>query len=159
MIWWRIEIMNLLMQLYPVSCCFLHFGCDRGSLFLYFRSIIWCLQCHRFGHTHQKCASGLVHGICNESGHGESPCFSPLHCWNYSGAHASGDMNCPMYRNEKAIQELGVMEGLSKNSWNQTQAWGKVLCISPSTTHKELNSSCLFSDQTEFGYNHNTNQK
>jgi hypothetical protein len=100
MIWWRVEIMNLLMQLHPVSCFFLHFVYDRVSVCLYFPSIRWCLQCQRFGHTHQKCASDLVHGICNESGHGESPCFSPLHGGNYSGAHASGDGNCPVYQNE-----------------------------------------------------------
>jgi hypothetical protein len=63
-----------------------------------------------------KSASGLVHYICSESGHDESPCFSPLHCENYSRAHASGDRNCLMYQDEKAIQELGIMEGLSKTS-------------------------------------------
>jgi hypothetical protein len=46
-------------------------------------------------------------------GHGEKPCPIPPHCVNCSRAHASADKESPVFRQEKAIQELRDKDGLS----------------------------------------------
>jgi hypothetical protein len=72
-----------------------------------------CFRCQKFGHTQQRCASNLVCAHCCENGHGDEPCPNPSHCVNSSRAHASGDRKCPIYQDEKCIQELRAKEGLS----------------------------------------------
>jgi hypothetical protein len=72
-----------------------------------------CYRCQKFGHTQQRCASNLVCGHCGENGHGEEPYPDPPHCVNCSGAHASTDRRCPVFLDEKAIQELCVKDSLS----------------------------------------------
>jgi hypothetical protein len=58
--------------------------------------------------------------LCNSSSsvaeaalYGEALYSDLAYCVNCSGAHASRDRNCPVYRDERAIQELRVKEGLS----------------------------------------------
>jgi hypothetical protein len=72
-----------------------------------------CFRCQKFGHTQQTRISNLVCGDCDEIGHEDGPCPGPLNCISYWGAHASGDRDCPLYREEMVIQELRNREGLS----------------------------------------------
>jgi hypothetical protein len=88
-------------------------GYERASVRPYIPNPMPCFQCRMFGHTQQRCASSLVGGDCGERGHGEAPCPGPPHCVNCCGAHASGDTNCPVYRDERAIQELLIKGDLS----------------------------------------------
>jgi hypothetical protein len=63
--------------------------------------------------TQQRCASNLVCAHCGESGHGDEPYPYLPHCVICLGAHTSSDRTCPIYLDEKAIQELWAKEGLS----------------------------------------------
>jgi hypothetical protein len=47
-------------------------------------------------------------GHCSESGHGNVPC--PSGC---GGCHPSADKKCPVFVDEKEIQDLKVKEGLT----------------------------------------------
>jgi hypothetical protein len=91
----------------------IHVGCERVPIRPYILYPMRCYRCQKFGHTQQRCASNLVCGHCGENGHGEEPCSNPPHCVNCSGAHASADRRCPVFLDEKAIQELRVKDGLS----------------------------------------------
>jgi hypothetical protein len=88
-------------------------GYERASFRPYIPSSMRCFRCQSFGYTQQKCILSLVCGDYDETGHEEAPWPRPLKSASCSGAHASGDRNCPVYRDERAIQELRVMEGLS----------------------------------------------
>jgi hypothetical protein len=85
---------------------------ERASFRSHMPSSMRCFRCQKFGHTQQKCSSSLVCGDCDEIGHEEGPCPGPLNCVCCSGAHASGDRDCPVYRDERDRQELRIRECL-----------------------------------------------
>jgi hypothetical protein len=64
-------------------------------------------------HSRQRCPSHPVCGQYGEGGHREEPRPNPPHCVNCSGAHASADMKCSVFPQEKAIQEFRAKHGLS----------------------------------------------
>jgi hypothetical protein len=90
----------------------IHVGYGRVPVSPYIPNPMRCHQCQKFGHTQQRCASNLVCGHCGENGYGEEPCPNPPHCVNCSRAHASADRRCPVFLDERAIQELRVKDGL-----------------------------------------------
>jgi hypothetical protein len=91
----------------------IHVGYERVPVHPYIPNPMRCYQCQKFGHTQQRCASNFVCGHCGENGHGEEPCPNPPHYVNCSGAHTSANRRCPVFLDEKAIQELRVEDDLS----------------------------------------------
>jgi hypothetical protein len=96
----------------PSLSLYLHVGYERVPIRPYVPNPMRCYRCRKFGHTQQRCVSHLA-AACGEGRHGEEPCPNPSHCVNCSGAQASADRKCPDFLQEKAIQELGVKDGLS----------------------------------------------
>jgi hypothetical protein len=91
-----------------LSAC-LHAGYERVPVRLHVPNPMRCYRCQ----TQQRCASHFVCGQCAEGRHRQEPRPSPPHCVNCFGAHVSADRKCPIFLEERAIQELRDNDGLS----------------------------------------------
>lgn len=75
-----------------------------------------CYQCQRFNHTRQSCSHAAKCVTCGKDAHeGECPPPSP-HCINCKGDHAASSRDCPVYKDERAIQEIRVKEKVSTSA-------------------------------------------
>ncbi|KAK4885163.1 hypothetical protein RN001_001434 [Aquatica leii] len=79
---------------------------------LYIPDPIRCFKCQNFGHTTLRCNKEAV-CVCGKPLHEGSPCEEPITCINCKGNHSSRSRNCPIYKQEKAIQELKTRENLT----------------------------------------------
>ncbi|CAH1113926.1 unnamed protein product [Psylliodes chrysocephalus] len=71
-----------------------------------------CFRCQRFGHTSVKCEKPQV-CICGKPLHTGSPCTPPIRCVNCEGTHSARSKDCPIYKQEFAIQEIKAKENIS----------------------------------------------
>ncbi|CAH1106560.1 unnamed protein product [Psylliodes chrysocephalus] len=71
-----------------------------------------CFRCQRFGHTSVNCEKPQV-CICGKPLRTGSPCTPPIRCVNCDGTHSARSKDCPIYKQEFAIQELKTKENLS----------------------------------------------
>ncbi|XP_018576628.1 uncharacterized protein LOC108915146 [Anoplophora glabripennis] len=71
-----------------------------------------CFKCQKFGHTSLRCQEEQI-CICGKPLHVGSPCEEPLTCINCNGSHSARSRNCPIYKQETAIQEIKVKENIS----------------------------------------------
>ena len=72
-----------------------------------------CFNCQRFGHTANRCKHSQVCSVCAEKGHDDRSCGNPRHCANCEGDHPAFSRDCPLWRQEKSVQEIKVQRGLS----------------------------------------------
>lgn len=71
-----------------------------------------CFKCQRFGHTSLKCDKEQL-CVCGKPLHVGNPCEEPLTCVNCNGMHSARSRNCPVFKEETAIQELKTKENIS----------------------------------------------
>lgn len=86
-----------------------------------------CFRCQRYGHTAMKCDNQQI-CMCGKPPHESQPCEEPLKCVNCLGDHSSRSKDCPVYKQELAIQEIKVKEKLS-----YLEAKKKVVVQTPKT--------------------------
>lgn len=78
-----------------------------------------CYRCQKFGDTHTCCTSDMCRK-CGVTDYGYTICPCPVQCVNYSGAHASSSLDCPIHLQETAIQKIRVEERLT---FPETRKW------------------------------------
>lgn len=71
-----------------------------------------CYRCQRYGHTASRCKRAQI-CHCGRPTHDGSRCVEPFKCVNCSGVHTARSQNCPLYKQEVAVQELRAREKLS----------------------------------------------
>lgn len=71
-----------------------------------------CFRCQRFGHTSARCDKTEL-CICGKEPHVGSPCNDPIICINCNGEHSARSRNCPVYKEEAAIQKIKTEEKIS----------------------------------------------
>lgn len=64
-----------------------------------------CFVCQRFGHTAQRCNKPKI-CICGQPPHQGVPCSSDVRCVNCGSDHKVTYRNCPVFKEELAIQRL-----------------------------------------------------
>ena len=71
-----------------------------------------CFNCHKFGHTSQRCKSTAK---CQRSGKDkhEEQCDGPQIRSNCNGRHAASAKECPGWKKEKEIQRIRVEKRIS----------------------------------------------
>lgn len=79
---------------------------------LYIPPPMRCFKCQRFGHTSLRCNQEQV-CVCGKPLHMGSTCEEPLICVNCKGPHSARSRNCPIYKQEMAIQEIKAKENIS----------------------------------------------
>lgn len=71
-----------------------------------------CFKCQKFGHTSVRCEKEQI-CICGKPLHVGNPCVEPLTCINCNGSHSARSRNCPVFKQETAIQEIKAKENIS----------------------------------------------
>nr|CAI5827431.1 unnamed protein product [Callosobruchus analis] len=71
-----------------------------------------CFKCQKFGHTSMKCNSEQV-CVCGKPLHEGSACEEPITCVNCQGNHSARSRNCPVFKQEFAIQECRVRNNIT----------------------------------------------
>ncbi|CAH1106017.1 unnamed protein product [Psylliodes chrysocephalus] len=84
-----------------------------------------CFKCQGFGHTSTRCVKEQI-CVCGKSLHMGNPCQPPVKCVNCKGDHSARSKDCPIYKQEVAIQEIKAKENIS-----YTDAKKKVLVHTP----------------------------
>ncbi|CAH1110610.1 unnamed protein product [Psylliodes chrysocephalus] len=79
---------------------------------LYIPAPLRCFRCQHFGHTSMRCEKPQV-CVCGEPIHTGKPCTPPIKCVNCEGSHSTRSKECPVYKQEAAIQEIKIKENLS----------------------------------------------
>lgn len=72
-----------------------------------------CFQCQKFGHTASNCKHEKVCCVCSEKGHDDRSCSNQPKCANCEGNHTSFSKDCPLFQQEKRVQELKIKQKLS----------------------------------------------
>lgn len=72
-----------------------------------------CYRCQRFGHSKLNCKGNELCVSCSLEAHGEESCKNDLSCVNCKGQHAASSRECPVYKQEKKVQELIVKDGIT----------------------------------------------
>lgn len=80
-------------------------GIHRLSVRLFVPQPMQCFQCLRFGHTASRCAR-IKACQCGKPFHSDDPCIDPIKCINCSGQHSTRSRDCPIYKQEAAIQKV-----------------------------------------------------
>ena len=68
-----------------------------------------CFNCQKFGHSRTTCDKQPV-CICGKPPHEGTPCSDPIKCINCGGEHSARSKNCPIFKEEAAIQKIKVLE-------------------------------------------------
>lgn len=71
-----------------------------------------CFRCQLFGHAAIRCTKEQV-CVCGKSLHTGQPCEPPISCINCNGLHSARSRDCPVYKQEVAIQEIKIKDNLS----------------------------------------------
>lgn len=71
-----------------------------------------CFKCQKFGHISARC-NNLEKCVCGSTPHPDTPCSEPMKCVNCEGNHSSRSRNCPIYKEEVAVQKVRVTENIS----------------------------------------------
>ena len=81
----------------------------------YIPSPLRCFKCQHYGHTSTSCeVTSAVCAICGTSSHGADPCTSlKPQCVNCKGEHTAWSRDSPVFKEEKRIRELMVIEKIS----------------------------------------------
>ena len=67
-----------------------------------------CFRCQKFGHTSDRCKHNTTCSVCAEEGHDDRSCRKSAKCTNCEGDHPSSSKECPVWQQEKKIQEIKV---------------------------------------------------
>lgn len=92
-----------------------------------------CFNCQKFGHTAQRCSNDSICkcGLPVSSNH---QCVNPPRCPNCGTNHTANSKDCISYENEKEIQRLKVIQGMTykeaKTLVNHPAYWNKETKIS-----------------------------
>ncbi|XP_049953450.1 uncharacterized protein LOC126470014 [Schistocerca serialis cubense] len=111
-----------------------------------------CYQCQRFNHTRQSCSNSAKCVTCGRDAHeGDCPPPSPR-CVYCQGDHAASSRDCPVYKEERCIQEIWVKEKVSTSAARKLLASRKptllpagkysTVLASPRTTREEATQTC-----------------
>ena len=87
-------------------------GIHRLSVRLFVPQPMQCFQCLRFGHTASRCAR-IKACQCGKPFHSDDPCIDPIKCINCSGQHSTRSRDCPIYKQEAAIQKVKATQKIS----------------------------------------------
>src|SRR5436190_17635702 len=79
---------------------------------IYIPAPMRCFRCQRFGHTSARCTNPPV-CMCGKEPHEGTNCVEPLQCVNCKGNHSARSRNCPVFKQEAAIQEVKTKENIS----------------------------------------------
>ncbi|CAH1110656.1 unnamed protein product [Psylliodes chrysocephalus] len=94
-----------------------------------------CFRCQRFGHTAIRCTKDQV-CVCGKPIHTGNPCSPPVSCIYCQGPHPAISKNCPIFKQEVAIQEIKTKENLS-----YFEAKKKVVINTPNPNFSYSNAS------------------
>ncbi|CAH1107164.1 unnamed protein product [Psylliodes chrysocephalus] len=84
-----------------------------------------CFKCQGFSHTATRCTKEQI-CVCGKSLHVGSQCQPPVKCINCKGDHSARSKDCPIYKQEVAIQEIKAKENIS-----YTDARKKIIIPTP----------------------------
>lgn len=87
-------------------------GIHRLTVRMFIPQPMQCFQCLRFGHPASRCARMKV-CHCGKPFHSDDPCLDPIKCINCSGQHSSRSRDCPIYKQEAAIQQVKARQKIS----------------------------------------------
>lgn len=73
-----------------------------------------CFNCQKFGHTTQSCDKEPI-CICGKALHQGESCTDPIICVNCNGEHSARSKNCPIFKEEAAIQRIKTLEKIPYN--------------------------------------------
>ena len=102
-----------------------------------------CFTCQRYGHTSNRCKRSTVCSVCAEEGHDNRSCENQKKCINCDGDHPAFSKECPLWKQERAIQEVKVKRKLSYfeakkvvlgNSVSSTPLFSSVVSVKRPTT-------------------------
>lgn len=79
---------------------------------LYIPAPMRCFRCQKFGHTATRCSNEQV-CVCGKKLHEGTPCDQPVTCVNCKGPHNARSRDCPVFKQEVAIQELKAKENIT----------------------------------------------
>ncbi|KAJ8943554.1 hypothetical protein NQ314_009708 [Rhamnusium bicolor] len=68
-----------------------------------------CFNCQKFGHSKNSCDKEPT-CVCGKALHVGTTCTEPVNCVNCGGEHFARSKNCPIFKEEAAIQKIKVLE-------------------------------------------------
>ena len=87
-----------------------------------------CFKCQRYGHGTSSCRSEVHCAKCGESSHDTSECnATALHCLNCKGNHAASSKDCPIWKQEKKINEIKCTQKITYQEAKKTVLAGQAL--------------------------------
>lgn len=105
-----------------------------------------CFQCQRYGHGRSACKNKPVCVKCGEPEHGTNACSKDPKCVNCSGGHPSSSKDCPMWKEECAIQKVKTERKISfreartivtSQKCPQGQSYAAVVSSAPTTKTRQ----------------------
>ena len=72
-----------------------------------------CFKCQRFGHGQNTCRGKLICARCGLPDHDSKTCTKDTICANCKGNHCAYSRECPRWKFEKQVQQVGVHNRLS----------------------------------------------
>ena len=79
---------------------------------VYYPAPLRCYNCFNYGHGTKFCLKKKICKICSEE-HEEGECNEKLKCINCNQDHAADDINCAIFKQEKAIVKIKIDENVS----------------------------------------------
>jgi hypothetical protein len=92
-----------------------------------------CFRCQKFGHTADRCKRNITCSVCAEEGHDDRGCTKTPKCVNCEGVHASNSKSCPVWQQERRVQEVRV-----QNKIPYFEAKKQVLGTTPSLFYSSI---------------------
>jgi len=72
-----------------------------------------CFKCQKLGHHFKNCRADAACAKCSEKGHAFDDCQNDYKCANCGECHTSFSKNCPVWKKEKEIQTVKVLQNIS----------------------------------------------
>ena len=98
-----------------------------------------CFKCQEFGHGAAVCKKNVKCARCSVEGHEDKGCTAPFKCSHCSAGHSAYSKDCPVWKQEIAIQEYKARNGctfgqakahfmaLPKSQYSLTKSYAQVV--------------------------------